>query len=432
MPSSTTALDVFARYGYSRPRLLGTHILRMTRETPDCAPVVIPRPSINNILPPELLISVFDVMYLDTIASISFPPQQPPVDCHPLLEVMREWAAPIGHENEHSREVGHCKAGARSGTPPLTVTIAPERLVDFPRVVECLDRAVYRLDTLNIIPMYDIPQGWCSHVGNLFERSFPTLQRLSVGNFVTYAYPRSLPLEISVNAPELQNLSCRFHLVTPLSPHLLTSLSLTAIEVYDLEQFLSSGCIQLPRLLDLRLDVSSDAGQFLSTFSTPSLQKLTVLEETPSVADPRPLSQYPLLEELQWSDTGYTPTLPMVLARCPNLIRFANYLAVEEDSVDFQLVSAPATIVSLLENNADPQRVLRDMMPKLEEVRLAIATCEEIDALVEGIPSIKRIRILKSGRESEEWEDLQAKTQLLSSLAEKVEFTFGVDLWRQF
>ncbi|KAG8900663.1 hypothetical protein FRC00_011849, partial [Tulasnella sp. 408] len=237
--------------------------------------------------------------------------------------------------------------------------------------------------------------------------------RLRVGKIVNYAYPRSLPLEISVDAPELQSLSCHFHIVFPISPLLLTSLSLTAIEVEYLESFLYSGCIHLPRLLDLHLS------------------KLTVLEETPSDVDPGPLLQYSLLEELQWSDTGYTPTLPMVLARCPNLLRFANYLAVEEGSVDFQFISAPATFISLLENTDDGQRPLRDMLPKLEEVRLAIATCEEIEALVEGIPSIKRIRILKSHRESEEVEDLLAKAQLLSSLPEKVEVTFGVDLWRQ-
>lgn len=257
----------------------------------------------------------------------------------------------------------------------------------------------------------------------------PTLKRLSVGKFVNFAYPRSLPIEISVDAPELQSLSCHFHLVFPVSPLLLTSLSLTAIETYHLDSFLSSGCIHLPRLLDLHLRVSSDAGQFLSVLSTPSLQKLTVLEETPSIVDPGPISQYPLLEELQWSDTVYTPTLFMVLARCPNLIRFDNYLAVEEGSMDFHFISSPVAIISLLENNDEPQKALRDMLPKLEEVRLAIATCEEIDALVRVIPSIKRIHILKSHRESEEVEDLQAKAQLLSSLSEKVEFTFGVDLW---
>lgn len=201
MPSSTAALDIFARYSDSRTTTPRHAHFRMTRETPDCAPVVTPQPSLNTrVLPPELLISVFDAIYLDAVASISFPPQSPPVDRHPLVEVMcvcqmwrrlveetqRFWTSVvIGTRNERrqsgTRTSPRGKADivrlermlARSGTLPLTITIAPERLVDFPLVVESLDRAVYRLDTLNIIPMHDIPRGWCSHVENLFERSFP-------------------------------------------------------------------------------------------------------------------------------------------------------------------------------------------------------------------------------------------------------------------
>ncbi|KIO20443.1 glycoside hydrolase family 47 protein [Tulasnella calospora MUT 4182] len=427
----------------------------MTSETPGCVAVLIPGPSINTILPSELLISVFDVIYLDAIAlaSIPFPPShQPPLDCYPLVEVMRVcriwrrfveetqsfWTFVVIGISTGGRQLG-TKAStrgesgivrlerilARSGTLPLAVTVALERLVDFPLVVECLDCEVYRLSVLNIIPTYDIPQGCCSHLGNLFERSFPTLKHLIIGNAVVSTYPRRFPLEILVDAPELRSLSCHYHLIFPLSPLLLTSFFLTAIDIDAFEPHLSEGSIHFPRLLDLHLDVS-DVGQFLSTFSTPSLQKLTVLEQTSSIVDPGSLSQYPQFEELQWTDTGYDPTLPRLLALCPNLIRFANYLATEESSLNSRFFIVPAKSISLLESNDNIPEVCQDILPKLEKVRLAVATCEEIDTSVKGIPSIKRIRILKNPSKREE-EDWRRGAQFLSSLAEKVEVAFGMD-----
>ncbi|KAG8909085.1 hypothetical protein FRC01_007136 [Tulasnella sp. 417] len=424
----------------------------MTRETPDREPMF-KKTSIDTILPPELLISVFRVIYLDAIASIPYPPrsQRPPLDRHPLVEVMcvcRIWyrfveetrsfwtfvvirTSPGGHQlgmtastEDKSGIVELERTLARSGTLPFAVNVASGRLADL-RLVECLYREAYRLSTLNIIATYDNPHIWSSHVDHLSERSFPTLKRLTVGDVSTRRTNFPGSFQILVHAPELQSLYCHYHVVFPFYPLRLTSLSLTGIDVHSFEALLSSDSFHLPQLIDLHLDFS-DTALFLSRFSTPSLQKLAVIERMPLIFGPRPLSQYPQLEELQWSEAMFTgPTLATLLPQCPNVIRFANYLSMKESNIDFRLITTLPTVIGLLETNGAIAEARQEILPKLEEVRLAIASCQEVEALVKGIPSIKRVRIMKIQSENEEEEDRQKIARLL----EKVEVIVKTDPW---
>ncbi|KAG8901135.1 hypothetical protein FRC01_009917 [Tulasnella sp. 417] len=400
--------------------------------------------SINTILPPELLISVFRVIYLDAIASIPYLPrsQQPPIDRHPLVDVMRVcqmwrrlvedtksfWTFVVigtstgGHQlgmtasTEESSIVELESTLARSGTLPFAVNVASGRLVDL-RLVECLYREAYRLSTLNIIPTYDNARRWRSHVDHLSERSFPTLKRLTVGNVPPWPTTSTGSSQILVHAPDLQSLYCNHHVVFPFNPLRLTSLSLTGIDVHSFEALLSSGSFHLPQLTDLHLDFY-DAARFLFISSTPSLKKLAVIERVPARSGPRPLPQYPQLEELQWSEAIFAgPNLGALLPRCPNLIRFANYLSIKESNIQFHLISSGAIA-----------KAGQEILPKLEEVRLAIASCEEIEALVEGKPSIKRVRILQIYSENKEEEVRQKIARLL----EKVEVVVETDPWSNY
>ncbi|KAG8953073.1 hypothetical protein FRC04_003020 [Tulasnella sp. 424] len=415
-------------------------------------------PSINSILPPEVLISVFDVIYFDTVASIHdlSPSHRPPLNRHPLTEVMSVcqlwrqlveetpslWTHVVIGTGAGGRELGTNAAVrgepgiarlrrvlARSGCLPLAVTVAPEQ-TDFRLVAECLGDEAYRLRTLDFILTDDVPRRTCysSHFEDLLLRSFPVLERLHLDDLLISTYPFGLPFQISVDAPVLRTLSCAYHIILPESPSLLTSLSIAAVDIDSFDSPLTQGCIQFPELLDLHLSVNN-ASQFLSAFSTPKLQKLSVLEETPSTSQRVPLPQYPRLEELQWSNKEHDPSFMNLLSHCPNLIRYANYLVGEERSVDFGLLDSQAAIINLAKNKADKQKPCMNGWPNLEEVRLAVATCEDIVALTEGMPSIKRVRILRDPRESGEDEDRQRVAQLLPTLAEKVDIAFWMDPW---
>ncbi|KAG8909084.1 hypothetical protein FRC01_007135 [Tulasnella sp. 417] len=420
----------------------------MARETPDREPMS-KKSSIDTILPPELLISVFRVIYLDAIASIPYLPrsQRPPLDRHPLAEVMRVcqmwrrlveetksfWTFVIigtstgGHQlgmtansEEKSSIVELEMTLARSGTLPFAVNVASGRLVDH-RLVECLYREAYRLSTLNIISTDNNPRRWRSHVDHLSERSFPTLKRLTVGHVPTWPSTSTGSSQMLVHAPELQSLYCSFHVVFPFNPLRLTSLSLTAIDLDSFEYLLelSSGSFHLPQLIDLHLDFY-DAARFIVIFSTPSLKKLAVIERVSTIFERGPLPQYPQLEELEWSEAVFTgPNLAALLPQCPNLIRFANYLSIKESNMKFQFISSSAIA-----------EASQEILPKLEEVRLAIASCEEIEALVKGKPSIKRVRILKISSENKE--DLEEVRQKIARLLEKVEVVVEMDPWSNY
>lgn len=421
-----------------------------------------PDPSINFILPPELLISVFDVLYFDTVASIHDlpPPHRPPLNRHPLTEVMcvcklwRQlveetpsfWTLVVIGTGAGGRELGtnatvRGEPGiarlrrdlARSGCLPLAVTVAPEQTTDFRLVAECLGDEAYRLRTLNFILTDDIPRKTCypSHFEDLLLRSFPMLKHLLLDDLHILTYPFGLPFQISVDAPILRNLSCAYHIILPESPSLLTSLSIAAVDIDSFDPPLTQGCIQFPQLLDLHLSVNN-ASLFLSAFSTPKLQKLSVREETPSISQQVWLPQYPRLEELQWSDKEHDPSFINLLSVCPNLIRYANYLVGEETSVDFRPLGSLVAIINLAKNKAGKQRPCMNGWPNFEEVRLATATCEDIVALIEGMPSIKRIRILRDPREWGEEEDRQGAAQLLPTLTEKVDIAFWMDPWGSF
>ncbi|KAG8977339.1 hypothetical protein FRC05_001737 [Tulasnella sp. 425] len=317
----------------------------------------------------------------------------------------------------------------RSGRLPLMAIIAPERVLNFQVIHDTLRGQFQRLSTLalvadeaavSLLTPEDLQQ--------LFRHPLPILKRLHVGRirFDLTLHDWS-PRRITIDAPELQELSSKYHFIFPEFPSYLASLSLTAVFNDSLDSPLTSGCLEIPLLLGLYIS-ECDPTPFLLAFITPSLRKLVVNYDTPSPDHEPfpPLRAYSKLEELQWFDRGPDRTFSTLLRLCPNLTRYSNYLVGHETEVNFYAIDTPATILSLLPDDIEARRT-SSCWPLLEEILLDVARCEEISALIDAIPSIKRVRVLRSfaSRKKEE----PGETESFSSLRQKVDLAFWLDPW---
>ncbi|KAG8946785.1 hypothetical protein FRC04_011441 [Tulasnella sp. 424] len=409
--------------------------------------------NINQIIPPELLVLILDSLYTEAIASIPLVhTKYPPLDHHPLLVMMlvcKSWHQLITNTptfwtlvcigaGTGLRDVdkeGLKRALGRSGQLPLMAIIAPERLPRFQVVHEALHSDDFqRFSTLAfVVPDRIAPtlQTTGEDILQLLQNPLPSLKRLHVGRLRFDPKNGYVTLQITIDAPELRELSFERHFIFPEFPSRLTSLSITSVSNNSLGVPLTPGCLEIPLLLDLCISECNPT-PFLLAFITPSLRRLVVTYDVSTIDElPPPLRAYPNLEELQWSDRGPDQTFSTLLPLCPNLTRYSNYLIGREDAIKFQYIDTPATILSLLPNDGEARAT--SSWPKLEEVLLDVGRCSEITILIDAIPSIQRVRVLKSfasleSRIGEEDEKLEEE-QLLPSLRQKVDLAFWLDPW---
>ncbi|KAG8895584.1 hypothetical protein FRC00_007260, partial [Tulasnella sp. 408] len=376
------------------------------------------------------------------------PPEPPPLDHHPLLDMMlvcRSWHQVIT-ENPTFWTFIWIGAGAgrqdpdgiwlkgvlrRSGQLPLSVMIAPESVAQFRAVEKALGDECHRISTLTLVRMDERVEGMPSAEGvqQFLQHPFPSLKRLSVGNIYTSTDPeQSKRLQIMVESPQLQELHSHYHFIFPKSPSCLTSVSLTSVYSFPNSPVIPS-TFDLPSLLDLRIS-DCNPSAFLSAFVTPSLRKLFIIDDVPTSGPVPPLRLYPSLEEVQWTDRGPDRTFAAFLPLCPNLVRYSNYQVGHEKEIKFQFIDTPATVLSLLPDqlgdNGDPSN---SSWPNLEEACLDVGTCDEISSLIHAIPSLKRVRILQNFTTRLEDEAQQKEMELLPSLRKLVDVAFWLDPW---
>ncbi|KAG8946376.1 hypothetical protein FRC00_009631 [Tulasnella sp. 408] len=407
---------------------------------------------INEVIPPELLLLILDQVYVEAIDSISLAPSTaPPLNHHPLLNTMlvcRSWhqmimSTPVFWTfvwigaGTPPRDVEGKRLRAaleRSGQLPLSVMMAPERierLIHFPNVQEALEDHLQRVEAFSFVRMerkrQNIPSG--RDIELLLGHPLPSLKRLNVDRFkISYTgYWWSDQLRITIDSPQLEELSCHYHFIIPQSPLHLTSISLSSVDS-PTDSFTPKN-IDLPLLLDLRL-TKCNVATLLSAFVTPSLRRLFVDENGWRISTAPSLRPYPKLEELQWNDEGPDPTFSALLPLCPNLIRYSKYQVGGEENPGFQEIETPATILGVLAHESgDNHGPSASSWPKLEEVLLDAGKCDDVFALLDAIPSIKRVRILQSSTERSDEETQKREADLFLSLRKLVDIVFGLDSW---
>ncbi|KAG8895583.1 hypothetical protein FRC00_007259 [Tulasnella sp. 408] len=322
----------------------------------------------------------------------------------------------------------------RSSQLPLSVMLAPERierLIHFPNVQEALGDHLKRVETFSLVRMERKRQNIPStrDIELLLRHPLPSLKRLNVDRFkISYTgYSWSDRLRITIDSPQLEELSCHYHFIIPQSPLHLISISLCSVD--SPTDSLTPKSIDFPLLLDLRL-TTCDVATLLPAFITPSLRRLFIDENVQRIPTAPSLRPYPTLEELRWSDEGPDPTFSALLPLCPNLIRYSNYQIGDEDSEEFWEIDTPMTLLDALSHQSeDNHGPSTSSWPKLEEVLLDVGKCDDVFALLDAIPSIKRVRILRSLTEGSEKEAEQREASLLQSLRKRVDIVFGQDPW---
>ncbi|KAG9048349.1 hypothetical protein FS837_000152 [Tulasnella sp. UAMH 9824] len=469
----------------------------MARSTQD--PVVVgskskstTRTGINTILPPELLAMAFSFPFTEAVDAVSFETPGGPDEAevqkhfrqHPLWNaalVSRAWYAVIKdtprfwtfvavgftplagpsastsdsratatshspHRKERLRGIEILLE--RSGHLPLTVVLCPENIQDLLSISQALHKHFDRLKILSLVASDNLKprrrgrrhmpsRTTLDQALGLITGSMPNLKLLSISRClkpIMYGIAgRVMSVHREVDSPELESLSCHTHLIIPESPTQLSSLLLTEV---DLDPF-GRRSIELPLLVDLRIQYCNP-GAILSTFLTPSLQRL-VVEKGANSSLPAQLPRYDSLRELQWLDTGEDPVFVMLSRLCPNLKRYFNYIKadkVEDDitraeGLDFNF---PPMIFSAF--GRDPLGGVNAYRhwPMLEEVSLDGASCDQVAKLIKAVPSIRRVRILQdlilySPSCDEDASEEEAEREKLAMLRGKVEIAIGGEPW---
>ncbi|KAG8929263.1 hypothetical protein FRC01_004610 [Tulasnella sp. 417] len=420
--------------------------------------------NINSLFPPELLVDVFDVLHRDAMDSLPFPlPYNEGIRTfkhHPLSDCMlvcRGWCNLIktmptywtfvaigalpkvvaGQPQDvvrllGSEDVRDLKGRLKkAGSLPLYVTVAPEYILDFGTVLDILKEHAFQLETINIVKMPDLKRVTLHHISTeqllqLFKLPLPSLKRLHIDEFdllpSTSATWNSSRVEI--DAPQLYHLSWSSDLLIPQSPSHLTSLFISEVDTPTLRSTLTHGQVQLSSLIHLRITFS-EPGLILSALSTPLLQVLIYYSEDASIHIPEELPEYPHLKELQWSDVGPDPTFDLVFRCCPHLARYANYVIGKEEELDVTLLVNLPTVLTRLGGTT----LIK--WPALEEVLFDCATYAALKALVDVVPTIKRIRTLRDPLASPITlgTDTTRERALLSDLEEKADVVIGLDPW---
>ncbi|KAG8971969.1 hypothetical protein FRC05_010504 [Tulasnella sp. 425] len=268
----------------------------------------------------------------------------------------------------------------------------------------------------------------------------PCLESLHVGTIIPVGESRSPNVILThANLPSLQRLSCRGYLLLPTSAPCLASITLHGIKSDNLER-LRSHPLPLPNLVQLRVIRCPNILEILAILSAPALQTLVIgphdghvdddWAEDPPFIYPT-LSTYQHLQELQWGDwESALDVLTYLLRRCPNLLRFSDYIhGLEGLTYQDHYVSHIPT--HLMSHDVSP--VSDPLCSKLEEVCFDVVNPRQVEELVEARPSIKRVRFLSdpsaiySGARDavsrSEWEEP------LERLRERVDVTIGLESW---
>ncbi|KAG8971960.1 hypothetical protein FRC05_010495 [Tulasnella sp. 425] len=279
------------------------------------------RSNINSLFPPELLALAFSFIVFDAREEISFEFLGGPdaeqlwrqFSQSPLLNaslvcrawytlslwtfvgIDLKWSSAIASEGSEivpsPRSIIQSKKAEilleKGGRLPISVAICPDHIEDLESINQEIHKHLERLETLYLIPSdkklsmkygpsrSNLHQTPPSQAFKLFSQPMPNLKRLSVDAcFAPIVYGRNpsrlLTIRQAVDAPRLESIFCRTHLVTPSSPTRLASLSLASVQLDRSQQ----PSMEFPHLIDLRIQ-RCDPGAILSTFSAPSL-KLTI------------------------------------------------------------------------------------------------------------------------------------------------------------
>ncbi|KAG9039872.1 hypothetical protein FS837_000891 [Tulasnella sp. UAMH 9824] len=403
--------------------------------------------TINSVLPPELLATVFDDLYRNIKESLPFPlPYDKALkhsDRHPLLDCMlvcRRWwnivqaspfywtVAMVGVTSEDRSGPG--QEGLinaqnyldKSGSLPLHLTIAPEYVSDSGFMLQILKKHVGRVEILNIISgEIDDRSIPLHHLDQLLRLPFLSLKRLQLDELqVDISTPEmDLPLRIDLDAPHLHQLFYHLYVIISPTPSRLSLLSISGSDDEWIEPPAVRRQIELPELVELRI-TESDPGSILSMFATPVLQVLIVRCEYTSNKVPGKLPEYPHLRDLQWSDVGHDATFELVLQQSPNLRRYANYVIGREENIHLGQLTDPP---SVFERRGGIDSI---KWPSLEEVLLDCALCDSLLKLVDLVPTIKRIRVLK---DPSDLGDPITEAELLAELRQKVDFALWLYPW---
>ncbi|KAG8911633.1 hypothetical protein FRC00_006138, partial [Tulasnella sp. 408] len=409
--------------------------------------------TINSVLPSELLVSVFDNLYRNITDQLGFPllyaKALEHLKEHPLRDYMlvcRRWyniiqtspsywtfvgigltraVAPEGHDGGQGKLTEALTRLEKSGSLPIHLTVAPEFICisDPFLMIKALEKHAGRLETLNVIP--SLKDGVTRPIPpecleQLFKLPFSSLKRLYIGKLYVNSSLMNDPIRINLDAPHLDQLSYHFHIILPPTLSRLTWLSITKSHFSGIQPPIGHGQIELPNLLELRI-AKCNPRFILSAFSTPVLQVLIIRSDHPYDEPPVELPDYPYLRDLQWSDVGHDATLGHVLQHAPNLTRYANYVVGKENKLDLGLMTDPPSIL------ARAERIDSIKWPSLEEVLLDCAYCDHLLKLVNLVPTIKRIRILK---DPSDFGDPIIETKLLADLKERVDVALWLDPWK--
>ncbi|KAG8973741.1 hypothetical protein FRB90_009875, partial [Tulasnella sp. 427] len=356
--------------------------------------------SINDALPSELILLVFDLIYAERTDPPSFPYTKSEVverqNRHALLDVMlvckgwrelvetspRYWAMinvlplpntfPItpGHDvAEHRRMMLEAQL-RRSGSVPIQVNIDMDSVMKFSEIADLLEAEGRRWRIINLLASNRRTNDptRLSRLAQLFTRPFPCLKSLHMGN-VCLADDKghSVAMVVQVDAPALHAVSCHSHLVLPLSNDCLRYLSVTRINLDKMQLHLDRSRLEFGQLVELRIS-RCNPGALLAAFSTPNLVKLIVDSKYSDYTPPESLNQYPNLKELQWDDMGPDPTFSMLLPRCPNLTRFADYIVGREDDVSLDEIDDPPSVLAAVTEALSEVGNERTLWPHLEEI----------------------------------------------------------------
>ncbi|KIO20990.1 hypothetical protein M407DRAFT_29378 [Tulasnella calospora MUT 4182] len=438
-----------------------------------------PAPCINDILPAETLCTIFLAIYRGKPAP--FPPSEAqPLNQfhHELLNLMlvcRAWQSLINKSphlwtrlwvgrgmkslwtsgskvpNSDGQEWLEAVRDRlkKSGELPLEVTVLPDRIVDIAKTATAIDSTVHRWERLDIsyghhellLPLARRVPTSASDIQKLLNYPMPVLESLHLGPILEEGVS-GIPYTflIDVNLPSLSRLSCRKHLLLTTSAHLLTTITLHGIDTDSLNLQRLSKPIMFPSLVELRAIRCPNILELLTIFLAPKLRKLVNGPNDGDVDDDwgeSPLHEFPTLPsyenllELQWGDSeSDLDVLTYILSRCPNLLRFSNYVHGFEGvaNQDHYVSYLPAHLISRDASlDSDP------LCSRLEEVCFDLANPWQVEELAKARPSIKRVRFLNDPStiyrgmqdpvERSEWE------HPFGRLREKVDVAVGMDSW---
>ncbi|KAG8909186.1 hypothetical protein FRC01_007091, partial [Tulasnella sp. 417] len=345
-----------------------------------------------------------------------------------IREELEGWPIQEGQREYLKRQL------KRSGELPIQVNVGMDNVEDIIAPFDLLRNEAHRWQALNLLARTDDgirePMDQ-QQLENLLNRPLPCLTSLHVGRCVIKSdmgEHRRGSASLRVDAPRLRALSCEFHLAIPSSTSRLRVLSITGVHLENLRPSVEGLRVELDRLVELRITACSP-GAILSAFSTPILNKLVVDSKTASYPAPQSLPLYPYLKELQWDDLGPDPTFSVLLPLCPNLTFFADYVVGLENDVPLELIDEAPTIILELSNIRSQMGNEQRLWPDLAEILVDSATCEEITELIDAVPSIQKIRVLRDPTTRGTPETQANERQLLENLRERVNVAVWLEPW---